>query len=112
MITLDYLREALTDPSVVPCAGLPDWLTRLTEVRRMIDTDEDRECLGSGDGACSGAITSQRAAGGTCMVDRCDHHWNKHYEWLDQHNRNYPDTDTPPEWFDPTYAGEHWGDDY
>jgi hypothetical protein len=30
----------------------------------------------------------------------------------DRLRTDYPDTATPPEWFDPANAGEHWDEDY
>jgi hypothetical protein len=31
---------------------------------------------------------------------------------LDEVNERYPDSSFAPSWFDPTYAGERWDDDY
>ena len=30
---------------------------------------------------------------------------------LNEFDRRYPDSATPPSWFDPTYAGESWDED-
>ncbi|ALF01567.1 hypothetical protein AVU96_gp068 [Mycobacterium phage Snenia] len=30
---------------------------------------------------------------------------------MDAIRERYPDTDIPPAWFDPTYAGERWNED-
>jgi hypothetical protein len=43
---------------------------------------------------------------------RCRFHSNKYWDDINQINRDYPDTNIPPDWFDPTLAGERWDDDY
>ena len=43
---------------------------------------------------------------------RCDSHESEHQDVLDGISRRYPDSDVAPSWFDPTYAGESWNDDY
>lgn len=73
---------------------------------------EPLTCLEDGDG-CSGLVEYRMALSGTGRAfPRCDKHWQERLDWQEQHNKKYPDSDSPPSWFDPTYAGEHWGDDY
>ena len=42
---------------------------------------------------------------------RCDLHWDGRLDAQDRIDRDYPDCDTPPLWFDPLYAGEKWDDE-
>jgi hypothetical protein len=41
---------------------------------------------------------------------RCDHHYARQQERLDAIERRYPVH--APSWFDPSYAGESWDEDY
>ena len=43
---------------------------------------------------------------------RCKFHADKYWDDVNQINHDYPDSDIPPSWFDPTLAGERWDDDY
>lgn len=72
----------------------------------------DERCLNEEDDSCYGEITERVSAGGTCMIERCVKHWQDRDDLEDRLNRDYPDSDVAPAWFDPTYAGEHWNDDY
>ena len=46
---------------------------------------------------------------------RCEKHYQDYLERVGpkiaETRRRYPDSDTPPGWFDASYAGEHWNDD-
>ena len=72
-------------------------------------------CLDGPDG-CTGATFPRPALSGSGVYyPRCDGHYGAYVERvqprMDEIRRRYPDTDTPPDWFDPTYAGERWDDD-
>ena len=43
---------------------------------------------------------------------RCRFHSNKYWDNQNTIARDYPDSNIPPDWFDPTLAGERWDDDY
>jgi hypothetical protein len=69
-------------------------------------------CLEYGD-ECSGAVTYQLPMSGTGVsYPRCEHHADQRLALQERLNRDYPDSPNPPAWFDPTYAGEHWDEDY
>lgn len=67
-------------------------------------TNED--CI-SGPEFCSGRV-EYRMTLSIASHPRCDKHWNDRLDLEQRLRRAYPDTDTPPAWFDPSYAGEHW----
>lgn len=72
------------------------------------------ECIAADDPnlACGGEVQEYWSRSGYTKAARCEVHWIRHNEILDGVARRYPDSDVPPSWFDPTYAGEHWNDDY
>lgn len=73
-------------------------------------------CLEESD-ECAGEIISRFALSGSGIAyPRCDFHYDEYVERvqpaIDAVNERYPDSSQPPAWFDPTYAGECWDDDY
>lgn len=70
-----------------------------------------RECVNDEAGPCRGELSFRRAAGGTCDITRCEAHWEERDEKEREIRENYPDSSTPPSWFDPTYAGERWNEE-
>jgi hypothetical protein len=64
--------------------------------------------------ACGGPVELRMSLSGTGKsFPRCDRHWDERLEKQEEINRKYaPDSDVPPEGFDPTYAGERWEEDY
>ena len=72
------------------------------------------KCLDDyGKGECAGEVEYRFPLSGTGRsFPRCDKHWDVRLDAQDRINRDYPDSDTPPSWFDPTAAGERWDDDY
>lgn len=74
---------------------------------------EDKpECIENHTEQCRGRVEYRMALSGTGVSHpRCDGHWEKRLELEDRLRRGYPDTDTPPDWFDPAYAGERWNPD-
>lgn len=77
----------------------------MTEPRECIDSEYDD------DDPCKGELEDYYSAHGTHTV-RCEHHMTQHFEKIEQINRDYPDSPHAPSWFDPTYAGETWDNDY
>ena len=43
---------------------------------------------------------------------RCEKHWGERLDRAENSMERYADSDVAPAWFDPTYAGERWSDDY
>lgn len=69
----------------------------------------DPKCIDSTHDACSGPVEYRESLSGTgTPIPRCDRHWERRLDQDAQHRRTYPDSPTPPSWFDPTYAGESW----
>lgn len=71
------------------------------------------QCMQRHEGNCVGEVHLRESLSGTgTPMKRCDGH---HSEALERHRKiqeRYPDSSTPPEWFDPAVAGERWDDDY
>lgn len=42
----------------------------------------------------------------------CARHQRQRLDRMREIDARYPDSDSPPEWFDESYAGERWDDDY
>ena len=61
---------------------------------------------------CEGEVIEYWSRSGATKAPRCEAHWIEHNRILDGVAQRYPDSSTPPAWFDPTYAGERWDDDY
>ncbi|MEU4579997.1 hypothetical protein [Nonomuraea sp. NPDC023979] len=77
--------------------------------------EPEPECLRSygGDGNCRGGVTYRASYAGTgTRIAECSKHQQEAAERDQRLRQVYPDTPTPPSWFDPTYAGESWNDDY
>ena len=74
------------------------------------------ECIDGPDG-CQGLVMKYYALSGSGeRYPRCDQHYSEYVmrvqPLMDEIRARYPDTDVAPDWFDPTYAGEHWDEDY
>ena len=61
---------------------------------------------------CVGEVGEYWSRSGLTSTIRCEGHQRAHEEKLDEIANRYPDSSTPPVWFDSTYAGESWDDDY
>ena len=69
------------------------------------------ECLGSDDTdeVCAGPVELRTPMSPTGIsYPRCE----LRLDLEDRLRRDYPDSAEPPSWFDPSYAGETWDDDY
>lgn len=72
---------------------------------------EPVECLDDlGDNTCSGPVEYRAVPGGTA-VPRCIAHFEDRLDRYENSIERYANSDVPPSWFDPTYAGERWSDD-
>lgn len=76
----------------------------------MANTDEPLRCLEHSDD-CQGTVEYRMPLSGTGRAfPRCDYHWELRLDR--QQSLNEYNSPTPPSWFDPSYAGEHWDEDY
>jgi len=75
-------------------------------------THED--CLDHGGKTpCNGQVEYRTALSATGKsFPRCEAHWDARLEEQERINRTYPDSPSPPAWFDEADAGEHWDEDY
>lgn len=70
-------------------------------------------CLEEREGDCQGAVEIRESLTGTgTPMERCDHHHEKAVDRVQAIQQRYPDSSTPPAWFDATAAGERWDEDY
>jgi hypothetical protein len=72
-------------------------------------------CIDGPEG-CQGEVYNYLALSGSGeRYPRCDKHYGEYVirvqPKIDAVRERYPDTDTAPDWFDPTYAGESWNED-
>jgi hypothetical protein len=76
---------------------------------------EPLECLENltGETECSGPVELFPSHAGTgTMIARCHGHQDAADRRAEKMNRDYPDSSFAPAWFDPSYAGESWDEDY
>lgn len=81
----------------------------------MTGEHEPAECLdGRGTGEdCSGPVALWHSGGASGRSwPRCTRHGDERLARHDNSIEAYADSDVPPSWFDPAYAGERWDDDY
>lgn len=70
---------------------------------------EDHECLEERESGCKGPVTGRPSHAGTgTIIWRCTAHAEKAAQRAQRILEDYPDSPVPPEWFDPTAAGESW----
>ena len=71
---------------------------------------EPIECLDDrGENTCAGEVEYRYALSASGRsFPRCDRHWGKRLVEQERIDNDYPDSDTAPSWFDPSYAGERW----
>ena len=74
--------------------------------------EELPECLDGPEG-CEGAVEYRMALSGTGRpFPRCEKHWDERLDEQERINDAYPDSPCAPDWYDESYAGEHWDEDY
>ena len=66
---------------------------------------------------CEGEVGMYSALSGSGIAyPRCEKGYQEYVERvqprMDEVRERYPDSPFAPSWFDPTYAGESWDDDY
>ena len=68
------------------------------------------ECIDNrDDGTCAGPVEYRSVdPGRATAVERCEAHWIKRLERRENSVERYENSDVPPPWFDPAYAGESW----
>ncbi|GAA2665117.1 hypothetical protein [Nonomuraea recticatena] len=108
---MDYLIEETWVPSSCRCKWEEHKDAYRLTVRNKTCPDHRCRMFGTVD-ACEGEVSHRLSSGETCFIWECSKHADESAERLNRLNRNYPDSDTPPHWFDPSYAGESWNDDY
>lgn len=70
-------------------------------------------CMQEEDGTCAGPVELRESLTGTGVpMKRCAKHQSDRLDLEQRLRRDYPDSDTPPAWFDPANAGETWNSDY
>ncbi|AEK07141.1 hypothetical protein JOEDIRT_122 [Mycobacterium phage JoeDirt] len=73
------------------------------------------DCLEGPEGCAGDVFMYEALSGSGERYPRCERHYAEYYArvWpkMEETRKRYPDTDTPPDWFDPTYAGERWNED-
>lgn len=73
---------------------------------------DSTDCIEYGD-RCDGLVEYRYPLSGTGKsFARCDFHWSERLDAQERISERYSDSDCAPSWFDPTYAGERWSDDY
>ena len=74
-------------------------------------TNVRMRCLDDhGRGTCRGEVLPRERPRDGSAYPRCEGHWEVRRAEYARIDRDYPDSPNPPEWFDPTYAGEVWDD--
>lgn len=73
--------------------------------------EDDLVCLDD-DEWCAGPIKYRTALSPTGRsFPRCERHWELRLVEQERIQRDYPDSPTPPAWFDETAAGERWDEE-
>jgi len=79
----------------------------------MVDTTAPQECLDDhGQGECQGPVDYWTTGSSLRGWPRCDYHGMKRQERYENSIEQYADSDVAPSWFDASYAGERWDEDY
>lgn len=77
-----------------------------------LDRDpESPECLEYGS-ECQGAVEYRMALSATGKsFPRCDSHWERRLAEHERVQHDYPDSPSPPAWYDEAAAGELWDEE-
>lgn len=79
------------------------------------DTDleevEELVCLNQSED-CAGPVKLYLRPSDWTSWPRCEFHQDKREQQRENSMERYADSDVEPDWFDPSYAGERWDDDY
>lgn len=74
-----------------------------------------RECLDrhKSDHTCQGPVTGQPSRAGTgTIIYRCTAGHDASEAYAQKVRSRYPDSATPPDWFDASIAGESWDEEW
>lgn len=76
----------------------------------VVDTNGEcsRQADTTGGLRCAGPLEERVSRSGLTAAMICRAHREDLEERLDRIAERYPDTSSPPSWFDPSYAGESW----
>lgn len=69
------------------------------------------DCLDNGSTPCQGTVTYFAVPGGNAFP-RCSRHADDRLARWETGIERYAHSDVAPDWFDPSYAGERWDDEY
>lgn len=79
----------------------------------MCSAEECLEFDRNAPGECEGAVELRDALSATGIpYKRCAKHWEARLRRQRELRRAYPDSPSAPSWFDPSYAGERWDEEY
>lgn len=73
---------------------------------------EEAECLEAHKGNCEGPVEFHATPGRVKAFPRCDKHWDERMEAFRGSIEEEALSPSPPDWFDPSAAGERWDEDY
>lgn len=69
---------------------------------------EELECMNANED-CEGVVEWHSIDPGRARAfPRCEAHWRSRLAARENSMERYADSDVPPSWFDPSYAGEVW----
>lgn len=69
-------------------------------------------CLEAHKNDCQGPVEYHSTDPGVRPAfPRCAKHWDERLDRMENSIERYANSDVPPSWFDPTYAGERWEED-
>lgn len=74
-------------------------------------TFEQPECIENPE-ECQGPVEYHSVDGRSQAWPRCEFHWEQRLDRREGSMEIYENSDVPPSWFDPAYAGERWDEDY
>lgn len=81
----------------------------------MSTTLDAYDCMeyGDEDNPCAGPVEFHSIdPGRTRAHPRCEKHWGQRLDRRENSIEVYENSDVRPAWFDESYAGERWDDDY
>lgn len=77
-----------------------------------IDTTPPMPLCLDGPEGCRGKVEYRMSGRSMQGWPRCEKHGIERLDREEEINERYPDSDSPPSWFDESFAGERWNDDY
>ena len=86
------------------------WKSQVDELSIEVAIPLD-ECIEYDPDFCEGVADHRSVDGFGSAPVRCDYHWALRLERRENSLEKYANSDLPPAWFDPAYAGERWAED-